>query len=232
MPTIIITNWRCFILSAGILLAALAGCARLPDYAMPSSGPMLDDPMLLADAFTYRRLTRDDFQAVSLPPERAGHAASINAHACTQIRPGRDTRLVISRSRLAGSDMVLGSVQQIAFEAVLIPGCSWWNPDLAERYTAYVLQHEQIHFAITEVAARRLTAETRENLSGFMVVEYSTEDAKNAIAQKIRSMIKTAVDESLKTHTAFDEETSLFHSPRRQQWWMEKMEAALAAAAD
>jgi len=193
---------------------------------------MLDDPTLLADAFTYRRLTRNDFQADSLPPEQAGHAASINAYACTQIRPGRDTRLAVSRSRLAGSDMVLGSVQQIAFEAVMIPGCSWWNPDLAERYTAYVLQHEQIHFAITEVAARRLTAGARESLSGFLAVEYSSEAAENAVAQKIRSMIKTAVGESLKMHTAFDEETSLFHSPRRQQWWMENMEAALAATAD
>lgn len=232
MPTIIITFWRGFILGGTILAAILSGCARLPDYALPGSGRLLDDPTLLADAFTYRRLTRADFRAEALPPDRAAHAASINAHTCTQIRPRPDTRMVISRSRFAGSDMVIGSISYIAFEAIMIPGCSWWNPRLEAKHTAYVLQHEQIHFAITEQTARKLTAEAQERLRDFIVVEYSPEAAREVIAQTIRSLIRSATQASLKTHTAFDEETSLFHSPRRQQWWMEKMERDLAHAAD
>ncbi len=232
MPTTIITFWRGFILGVVILAVILCGCASLPNYAQPGSGRLPDDPKILADAFTYRRLTREDFRADALPPDRAAHAADINAHVCTQIRPRPDTQVVISRSRLAGTDMVIGSIPHIAFEAVMIPGCSWWNPRLDARQTAYVLQHEQIHFAIAEQTARQLTAEAQEHLRDFIVVEYTPEAAREAIAQTIRSLIRSATQASHKTHTAFDEETSLFHSPRRQQWWMEKMERELAQAVD
>jgi hypothetical protein len=35
--------------------------------------------------------------------------------------------------------------------------CSWWN-EKATMDAAYVLEHEQIHFALTELGARSLSA--------------------------------------------------------------------------
>ena len=55
------------------LLFCASGCARLPDYALPQSGVVLNDPQWLREAFTYRKLVRADFKAATLPAERAIH---------------------------------------------------------------------------------------------------------------------------------------------------------------
>ncbi len=44
----------------------------------------------------------------------------------------------------------------------MLPERSWWNPGIPAGLRTYVLRHEQINFALTEIAARRLTQESRE----------------------------------------------------------------------
>jgi hypothetical protein len=65
MRTTIITIQRSFIILGLTLAAVLTSCSGLPDYARPRGGVQLDDPAMLSDAFTYRRLTRSDFRAKS-----------------------------------------------------------------------------------------------------------------------------------------------------------------------
>lgn len=228
MKNMIITIQRRFITGCLILLALLIGCARLPDYAMPRAGLQLDDPAMIEDAFAYRQLTRADFKATTLPPDQAIHAASINAHTCARIRPARNSRFTVSRARFGESLIYIGSIEKITFEAVMIPGCSWWNPAMPDKNRPYVLQHEQIHFALVELTARRLTANVREAARTFMAIHPTPEAAQTEISATVRQWIRSAMDESLAEHTAFDEDTSLFPSPQRQNWWMEKVDGELA----
>lgn len=222
------TIQRRFITGCLFLLALLIGCARLPDYAMPRAGLQLDDPAIIQDAFAYRQLTRADFQATTLPPDQAMHAASINAHTCTRIRPARNSRFTVSRTRYGESLFYIGGIERTTFEVIMIPGCSWWNPAMPDKNRSYVLQHEQIHFALVELTARRLTATAREAARTFMAIHPTPEAARAEIAATVRQWIRSAMDESLAEHTAFDEDTSLFHSPQRQRWWMEKVDGELA----
>jgi hypothetical protein len=228
MPTTIITIQRSFIIMGLILAAALNGCSTLPDYARPRGGVRLDDPAMLDDAFTYRQLTRSDFRAAALPADRLLHETSINAHTCTRIRPTPDSRFSLRRTHYQDAVVFIGTIESIGFEAVMIPGCSWWNPALPPARHAYVLQHEQIHFALMELTARRLTIDTRDAARAFMAIHPTVEAARAEVAATINGWIRDAADKSLAEHTAFDKDTSLFYSPRWQQWWQEKVDRQLA----
>ena len=127
-------------------------------------------------AFTYRTLNVDDFQAQSLPEDLESHAKNIAAHACCRIRTTKDTRYKITRGYLNEQIHYFGSIQSVGFEAVMIPECSWLNPDLEEEKLDYVMQHEQIHFALMELAARKLNREAKEEFkhwgcSGPLVID-------------------------------------------------------------
>ncbi len=224
---IITIQHRC-ITGCLILLTLLTGCARLPEYAMPRTDLHLDDPAIIEDAFAYRQLTRSDFTATTLPPDQTMHATSINAHTCTRIRPAKNSRFTVNRARYGESFIYIGSIEKIAFEAIMIPACSWWNPAMPAQNRSYVLQHEQIHFALVELTARRLTVNAREAVKTFMAIHPTPEAARAEVAATVKQWIRSAMDESLAEHTAFDEDTSLFHSPKRQHWWMEKVENELA----
>ncbi|MGD9369266.1 MAG: hypothetical protein PVH87_26395, partial [Desulfobacteraceae bacterium] len=211
-----------------ILLALLSGCARLPDYALPRSGAIIDDPAILSEAVTYRQLTRSDFKASTLPQERVMHSDSIHAHTCARIRPTKDSKFTINRVRFGGSWAFFGSIQTIGFEAVMFPACSWWNPAMPAHMHRYVLQHEQIHFAIAELTARRLTADARLKTKAFIAIQPTSKAVREEITATVNKWIQSAMTESLALHTDFDEDTSMYPSPRWQQWWQEKIEKQLS----
>lgn len=228
MQKIIITIQRSFIILGLTLAAVLTSCGGLPDYARPRGGVQLDDPAMLSDAFTYRRLTRSDFRAEALPADRLMHQSSINAHTCTHIRPTPDSRIRLHRTRYQDAVVFIGTIESIGFEAVMIPGCSWWNPALPPARHAYVLQHEQIHFALVELTARRLTVDIRDAAGALMAIHPTAEAARAEVAATISGWIRDASDQSLAEHTAFDQDTSLFYSPQWQRWWQEKVDRQLA----
>jgi hypothetical protein len=84
---------------------------------------------------------------------------------------------------------------------------------------AYVLQHEQIHFALTELAARKLSSDSQEWASEVLVIKPTPQEVQAEFAQQIKHMISAAMEVNLKRQVKFDEDTSLFFNPRRQQWW-------------
>ena len=211
-----------------ILMVLLSGCSALPDYAMPRSGIKIKDPAILKDAVTYRRLARSDFKAAALAEDRAMHADSIGAHTCVQIRPSEESKYTVYRARFGEAWAFYGSIESIRFEAIMLPGCSWWNPALPSRRHAYVLQHEQIHFAITELAARRLTEQARRKAKTFLSIHPTLQAVREDIVATIQKWIREANTASLAEHTLFDQDTSVYPDPRAQQWWFRNIEEQLA----
>ena len=126
-----------------------------------------------------------------------------------------------------GKVFYFASIQDIAFEAVVIPSCSWWNPRIPKKKKAYTLKHEQIHFALTEIAARRLTQKAREVADVLLVIQPTRQGAQDELRSKIRAMVQTAMDKNLEEHTAFDEDTSLSYDPKKQRWWLKKVQEQL-----
>ena len=211
-------------------LAFLFACARLPEYAKPRMVQTDELQKKLPTGFPYRPLTPEDFRAASLSEQMAEHAERINAHASTLIRLTPDSSFRITSGDLYGQRYFFGKIERLAFEAVLLPDRSWWNPRIPPNMRGYVLQHEQIHFALTELAARQLTIDSQEWASGVLVMEVTREEVLAELARQIKDRINAAMEANLKRQAQFDEDTSLFYSPKWQQWWLSTVEVELQAA--
>jgi hypothetical protein len=209
------------------VLLLFFGCAQLPEYARPHIIEIDNRQEFLKKGFTYRQLTVDDFQALELPANIEPHAKNIAAHACCRIRAAKESKFAIARGYLNQQIHYFGSIKYIGFEAVMIPDCSWLNPHVPEEKLEYVLEHEQIHFALMEIAAIKLTREAKEETKNFMAIQSTYKDAQDEISAKIRDLVRSANEAVLKEHTAFDEDTSLYFDPESQRRWLERVEDEL-----
>ena len=206
------------------LLFLLSGCAQLPEYARPRILDIDNKQEGFKNEITYRQLTVDDFQALELSANIRPHANKIGAHTCSRIRVAKDSEFRITSGYLNQQIYYFGSLNNIAFEAVMGPECSWMNPNLFGKKLEYVLEHEQIHFALMEIAARKLTQKYRKEKNKFIAIQLTVEETRKEIAAEIRSMIRTANQEVLQEHTSFDEDTSLYFDPEGQKWWLDRVE--------
>jgi hypothetical protein len=208
-------------------LATTLACARLPEYAKPRMVQAHEQRGTLVAGIPYRALTPEDFRATSLSEDLAEHAERIKAHAVIRIRMTADSSFRITSGDFNGQSYFFGSIGHLAFEAVMLPDRSWWNPNIPANMRAYVLQHEQIHFALTELAARQLTGDAHKWASDILVIEPTPKEVAVGLARLINDRINDAMKASLKRQSQFDEETSLFYSPKWQQWWSSTVEDEL-----
>ena len=220
---------KCLILFFWV--AGVSACAQLPEYARPQTIKIDGIQEAGKTGFTYRPLTTDDFKASSLSDHQSAHAKNINAQSAILIRLTPDSKFKISPWPLWGQMNYLGSINHLAFAAVMIPQHSWWNPNMNPARKAYVLQHEQIHFALTELAARQLTRDSQEWASKLLVVKQTPEQVQSEIFEQIQEKIKTALEANQKQHLEFDNDTSLSYNPSWQSWWFEKVEKELGRTA-
>ena len=208
-------------------LALTLACARLPEYARPRMVQADELRETLVTGIPYRPLTPADFSAASLSKQGAEHAERINAHVTTLIRLTADSRYRITSGDLLGQNYFFGIIEHLAFEAVMLPDRSWWNPKMPANMRGYVLQHEQIHFALTELAARQLTSDAHKWASDVLVIEQTSQEVLVELARQINDKINAAMKASLKRQAKFDEDTSLFYNPKWQQWWYSSVEDEL-----
>jgi hypothetical protein len=210
-----------------ILLALIAACARLPEYARPRMVQTEEPDKALATAFPFRPLTLDDFRATSLSEHQLAHGDRIKAHSAIMMRVTADSRFKITNGDFFGQRYFFGKVEHLAFEAVMLPDRSWWNPNLAPNMRGYVLQHEQIHFALTEIAARQLTRDTQKWAAEVMVIQPTPQAVRAELFRQVKEKINAAMEANLKRHGEFDEDTSMSFNPRWQQWWFDTVEKEL-----
>ena len=206
---------------AGIMLLFLGSCVRLPDYAQPHFYQNTDP--LPRNVITYRNLTRADFQAKEPPSHLQDHTKHLNAHIVTSIRVAPMSRFSVSSTTIYGQEIYSGQMEEWSFEAVMSPANSWWNPHLEKGRDGYVLQHEQIHFALTEIDARRLTLTAAGERAALTVFDSSIAAVKKGLMEKINALITASRDDLLKEQTAFDQDTSMRYSPKTQQKWWQRV---------
>lgn len=192
-----------FAAAANLVLAA---CASPP-------APQPED-WISGHVVGYRLLAQDDFEA-----EDSGnlwgniyHGAEI----CTHIIPSED------HDRTG------------AFRAVMKPECSFWNEAVGpigslgglagtsvipgmptQQPTWYVLQHEQIHFAIMEVASRRLSASIAEI------------PAPSRTPAGIETAYRLTLSHAQERHRKFDAATSGTFDPQKLAMWVRLLETEM-----
>jgi hypothetical protein len=194
-------------------LLALLGSAALVLGGCASRRALDPAEWTAGDAVGYRLLTKDDFRASSSSGVwgNIAHGAEI----CSFIVPAQDHE------------------RTGAFRAVMNPGCSFWNktgkvttlgglsavsviPFLpTQQPDWYVLQHEQIHFAIMEVTARRLSQQIAE-----MPAEQRTTSA-------IERAYRLALAQADERHAQFDAATSGTFDPQKLGAWVRALETEM-----
>jgi len=205
------------LLPALLLVLALAGCTRLPDYATPQ---IASQPTEYKSFIPYRMLKKSDFKAQSLTGKALNKERHLNARSNIQIRPVSSTQIIVRKSVIGDTPVFLGIVNGLRVQAVFIPEASWWSPFISPEKTAYVLQHEQIHFALMELTARKINQDIADNPPELSAIGNTAQEAQTLATLKMRDFINRYNSEIIKEHTAFDKDASLFYAPKIQErWW-------------
>lgn len=194
--------------------------SSLPDYARPRAQTMRRDDYAATDVTRYRQLTREDFRATRPPAAIAGNEKHMGAYTCATIVPQGDSRVVVA-SRPDGTRVA--RLDDTRFHAEMDRGCSWWNRE-TRLDPAYILEHEQIHFAMTEVQARRLTAQVR----GLEAIARDPQRTTEELQRGYQRMAEEATQALVRDSTRFDEDTSFNFSPEVQRRWRRTVEQQLA----
>jgi hypothetical protein len=181
----------------------------------------------MTELVAYRPLTRDDFRS----PVAAGFSTieerQIGATTCATIIARPDD--VVTRSE--GTTRYVATLDDPIFFAVFSRKCSWWNPEQTHAESD-VLEHEQIHFAVSELEARRLNGRA-EHIAERVRTAGSDPRAVHFRAASELHAVLTAASE------AVNGRNELFHSQiysadavtRRvtQRRWFQKVTAELEA---
>ena len=213
-----------------LLCCTLLGCSTLPEYAAPKGGVVDAGKLDSSDVISYRQVTRADFRGTQAPPEFAKVADRVGAATCGQVRTTDDTQFLINWKQATPSSekRFWVEVKKLGFMALMDRRCSWWNERLAARAPAYVLQHEQIHFALYELGARKLNASIDALKRDMASDGSSQQQVQDRAQQALNEALGKATTELLDRNRDFDQDTSLGYRPDRQRQWLQKVTAELA----
>lgn len=99
--------------------------------------------------------------------------------------------------------------------------CSFSQTKSWGRYqTDYILSHEQGHFDITEIFARRLNQKMQEYIFN-----------KNSFKSDLKKIYDDTMEEKEKMQNRYDQETDFSRNKEQQQEWLKKIEKMLAETA-
>jgi hypothetical protein len=213
-----------------VLATLLLGCSTLPEYAAPKGGVVSAAQLDSSDVIGYRQLSRADFRGVQAPSEFAKVADRVGAATCGQVRTTDDTLFLINwrQETPASPKRFWVDVKKLSFMALMDRRCSWWNDRMAARAPAYVLQHEQVHFALYELGARKLNQEAEAIKQSMLNTGDSQVAVQNHAQRALNDALVRATDDLLQRNREFDEDTSLGYRPDRQRTWLQKVTQELA----
>jgi hypothetical protein len=214
------------------LVSALACRSSLPDYAAPKGEMVHRSEIDSKDLIPYRTLTRDDFKATEPPPHARPYADKMGAATCVHALGAPDNHVTtIETPSATGESTFEARIEQARFDALMDRTCSWWNPKFTAAAASYVLEHEQIHFALTEVETRRLNRSLLA-VRGERFTGSSAAEVQRLANEKIQETLKETLDTILDRNRRFDEETSFGFKPERQKQWLARVTSELKETAE
>lgn len=219
---------RVALLAVPLLLAC--GSA-LPEYAAPKRLDVDYADLESRDTIRYRTLTRDDFRGTQPPEAFAAVAERLGAATCGHLVLPPAKLSIRSHTDADGDTEYEVVVDSIDFYAEMDRSCSWWNPNFVGLKHDYVLEHEQIHFALFEIQARRMRAGIPALKAHVRSTGSSAEEAQARAQRKLNETLEEHMAEVMERNRAFDEDTSLGYNPKKQKEWLARVTAELAESA-
>ena len=174
-----------------------------------------------ADTIAYRPLSRSDFRAKAPPGERTVDAEHMGAYTCGHLIPEQPIAIRIEPA--AGGSVARAPTFRV--RGVMDRGCSWWNDALRDAQpAAYILQHEQIHFALIELAARGMEARGRALQARGSTIE----EAHAALRHALEALQRDTAAALQRRSDELDRDTSGVYRPDVQQRWYDRVAAELS----
>ena len=184
------------------------------------------------DQISYRTLTREDFLATQPPEDFGGHSKEFGAITCTRLTTNPQTRIVaIPKTNVGDLTTYIVHIEDLSFNASMNRSCSWWNNGNANESEHHLLQHEQIHFALYEIAARTLNRDIEKMLLVFRPEVNSPEEARIKADEFVRKILQSTLSQLQKRNALFDKDTSFGIDHKRQVRWLKKIREELATLA-
>jgi hypothetical protein len=196
-------------------------CSSLPEYAAPKQAEIDGDDPLAGDLIEYRKLKRSDFRGREAPEAFRAVADKVGAATCARIVSKPPAAIEITEKTSAtGEKSATGRIKTIGYRALMDRSCSWWNEEAKGQDPAYVLEHEQIHFALFEVEARRLDRTVKKIAKTWIVEGDSVADVQAQVERRIQELFDETSETLMDRNSEFDEDTSLGYEPKRQKEWL------------
>ena len=180
------------------------------------------------DLIRYRTLTRGDFRGRAPTGPAADHVDKVGAQTFALVKHDPGVGFSGKQTTGKGKKRIVGKIQNLHFRAWMDRSRSWWNPKASDTPESYVLQHEQIHFALVELEAVTMNAEGAD----LMQKTFEGDDEKELqadIEEAINTIVREGMERLLETNRDFDEETSARHDPKKQNAWWQRVQRQLAA---
>lgn len=218
-------------LSCIIICIVLCGldvsCTELPKYAAPYIQKSTTDSIPPGSGFSYRTLTLADFQSPEKTSKKRDSQYNIHAQSCIRMHVSKDSVMEITSVMINGKKQYTGRMVDASFQALFQPSCSWWNPEVPEDKESYILQHEQVHFALSELTAHRLTEYMHEQMQGYVVKGETYDDVETQLNAHFQKLAAAEIESELKYHNQFDKETSIVVDRHAQEAWLKRVQLQL-----
>ena len=206
-------------LAASFALVAGA-CAATAPPVQTTAKIVSSDSKDTSAYLAYRDITRDDFRAVDPPEHASEHATHLGALLCGAITPNAEIEIDFEPD-VRPSDTWF-KIRGPNYRAKMDPHCSWWNAQ-SETPADYVLEHEQIHFALIEIYARDINRE----LATLRIRTGSRELAPAAAEQSTTRLLERATRKLVDESRLFDHQTSRPVDRAAQRQWKRDVERRL-----
>jgi hypothetical protein len=209
-----------------LAFVALTACSSLPEVARPRE-VAIDPNAPPGDWIRYRALERSDFRRVEPPAVVKQGPYELGAQTCAYVKTAPGVQIdLVKTVEPNGSERVEGRLQGLRFEAFMDRGCSWWNP--SNHDVPYTLEHEQVHFAISEIAARKLNREAARLVKELRVTRPTQSQVVDEIQGTVKELLESYNRAAVDRNESFDEDTSVGKNPPRQKEWRKEVERELA----
>jgi hypothetical protein len=202
-----------------ILLWLLAVNLQAAGQTAPPGQTQVATGLDSADVITWRPLGQSDFRGARPPGAFGTSSVRPVAVSCAYVVTSPQAR--IFPVEVPGAEAVVSYravVEGLSFHALLSRSCSWWNPNTGVS-PAYVLQHEQLHFDIFEIAARRLNRDLPGLLEVMDVRGPTVQSVVDGAQQHVQAALTRALNETAARNQKLDIETSFGFEPTRQAGW-------------
>ena len=90
-----------------------------------------------------------------------------------------------------------------------------------------MLEHEQIHFALYELGARKLNASAEAIRLSMTTQGSSQREVETRARQVLNDALARATEELIDRNRDFDQDTSLGYRPDRQRQWLKQVSSEL-----